>query len=85
MQFGLNVNWSRCFISYYVFYCYLYMSALTDSLPRSGKRELIFCYRLLVIMTFLFGEVCPFMYALKNYHFKHICGCWDHISSKKVM
>ena len=33
------------------------MLAVADQLPRLGKKELIVCYRLLVIMWFLFEKV----------------------------
>ena len=46
---------------FHVVFCILlldiHMYALVDQLPRFGKRELIFCYYLLVIMWFLFGEI----------------------------
>ena len=50
MLFGVGI---LCGVSWFIVSYLLY--AVADQLPRLGKRELVFCYCLHVILWFLFG------------------------------
>ena len=60
---------SSCSLLFYYFFhvvffiplLVIYMQAVSGQLPRFGKESWIVCYRLLVIMWFLFGEGSSWM------------------------
>ena len=55
---SLNVFRSRCFMPCFVFFCRLFISKLQwINYLGWGRKSLFVCYRLLVIVWFLFGGV----------------------------